>query len=276
MDLQLFGRVLWLHRVIVGFGLVLVCALTAFSMLKYTDGHFAYRQQEKWQTTSKILVTQSGFPEGRVAVGDDPDRFVKLAYLYASFIDADPVRRLIEQKPFTDSEQVFANAIVVEGSGASLPIIDITGIAATAPRSAALTANATSALLDYISRNQARARIKGANRVVVQLIQSPHETKLVQSRPVTLPIMTFLASLSLVFGFVFVLDNVRRSRDPVAEDPSTPVPTPVSAAGQAVPVPAPAPVAAVTEERAVTRRWQVEPDEGDETWGSRQPKRRSS
>ena len=178
-------------------------------------------------------------------------------------------RAVIERNPKTAGEQVTASAVVVQGIGAYLPIIAVTGIAATAPRSAELTAKATSALLAYISQNQERAGIRANNRVVVQRMQSPTQTSLIQSRPITLPMMVFIAGLSLVFGFVFVLDNLKGSRDPVTQ-PELPAAAPV-------PPPPPAPVAEVTEERSSGRRWQVETDEADEApaWGSRVSKRQS-
>jgi hypothetical protein len=247
MDLQLFGGVLWRHKVIVSIGFLLAILLAVLSMVRSTDAGLTYRQQEKWQTSSKILVTQTGFPEGRIAVGgDDADRFVKLAYLYASFIDADSVRARFEQRPKIKGEKVVANAIVVQGSGASLPIIDVTGVAATEVRSKALTRRATDALLQYIARKQESARIADKNRVIVQLIQSPAEAKLVQGRPLTLPILAFLASMSLVLGFVFVLENLKRSRR-LAEEAAIEEP--------------PAPVQAVTDDRTSSRRWKVEDDD---------------
>src|SRR3954451_14555472 len=146
MDLRLLAQVLSRHRGVVAIGLVLVGLLTVLSVVRITSSGVSYRQQEKWQTSAKLLVTQAGFPEGRVRAGANPDRFIGLAYLYASFMDADPVRTLIERNPETAGEQVSANA-VVKGNGSYLPIVAITGIAATANRSAELTAKATNALL---------------------------------------------------------------------------------------------------------------------------------
>jgi len=275
MDVQLIGAALWRHKWLVGFGLLLAAFVTAFSMVRYSDGKFAFRQHEGWEATSKILVTRAGFPEGSVASSaDDNDRFVQLAYLYASFIDADAVRARFEPrppKPKIPGESVDASAIVVSSSGASLPIISVSGIAPTPARSIALTRKATDSLLDYISERQELASIAAKNRVHVQLIQTPDEPVLVKPRSRTLPIMVLLATMSLVVGFVFVLDNAQRSRrradEPVADD-LPPQMVNVATPRRRDPVDAVEPdpqanVREVARRRAVSPRWQVKDDDAD-------------
>jgi hypothetical protein len=271
MDVQLIGAALWRHKWLVGIGLVLAILVTAFSMVRWSDGKLVFRQHEGWESTSKILVTRAGFPEGSVAsAADDDDRFVRLAYLYASFIDADSVRSRFEPKKI-EGESVDANAIVVQDSGAALPIISVSGIAPTPARSIALTRKATNALLGYISQRQELADIATKNRVRVQLIQTPDEPLLVKPRSRTLPIMVLLACISLIVGFVFVLDNAQRSRRRVEElgsEESAPqvvgVATPPRRdPTETIETDAQPSVREVARRRAGSPRWQVKDDDAD-------------
>lgn len=272
MDVQLIGAALWRHKWLVGFGLVLACLVTAFSMVRLSDGKLVFRQHEGWETTAKILVTRAGFPEGSVAAAaDDDDRFVRLAYLYASFIDADSVRSRFEPTPKIPGESVDANAIVLGSNGAALPIVSVDGIAPTPARSMALTRKATTALLGYISQRQELADIAAKNRVRVQLIQTPDEPTLVKPRSRTLPIMVLLATISLVVGFVFVLDNAQRSRrragELVSEEPSPQVvgvpPQRLRDPAETIETDPQASVREVARRRAVSPRWQVKDDDAD-------------
>lgn len=226
MDMQLVGQVLWRHRRVVAAGLGLAIVLAAFSMVRIGGSGLSYRQDQQWATTSKILVTQAGFPEGRVVSTDtvDGSRFTSLADLYASFVDTDPVKQLILAQGAKIKGKVAAATITSDGnSNEQLPIIGITGIAATANDSILVTRRATNALLQYIQQQQNDANIAPKNRVMVQLIQSPGKTKMVRGRPMTLPIIVFLGVMSLALGLVFVLENLARSRRGAVDGLSTPM-----------------------------------------------------
>ena len=271
MDVQLIGAALWRHKWLVGFGLVLACLVTAFSMVRLSDGKLVFRQHEGWQTTAKILVTRAGFPEGSVAAAaDDDDRFVRLAYLYASFIDADSVRSRFEPTPKIEGESVDANAIVLGSNGAALPIISVDGIAPTPARSTALTRKATTALLGYISQRQELADIATKNRVRVQLIQTPDEPTLVKPRSRTLPIMVLLATIFSWSGSsscsttpsaraVGPGARVGRAAPQVVGVPPQRLRDPV----ETIETDPQASVREVARRRAVSPRWQVKDDDAD-------------
>ena len=69
VDLNLYLRVLWRFRLIVAIGLVLAISLAFASLVKVGFAHgslsLSYRQQPTWQSTTRLFVTQEGFPWGR-------------------------------------------------------------------------------------------------------------------------------------------------------------------------------------------------------------------
>ncbi len=213
MDIGLLGRVVWRFKWIVVVGLVLAILLTILATFRVgTNGTLSYRQQDKWASYSQVFVTQEGFPWGRLrpAGSVDTSRFVSLAILYSGFVTSDPVKRLIREKGPTIPGQVQAAAIPSSpGSQDFLPIISVAGIAATKDASVRLTRRATNALVDYIRAQQSANGIRPSDRVVVQVIQGPGRTTLLAGRSKTVPIMVFLAVLTLVMAIVFVLENLR-------------------------------------------------------------------
>ena len=71
MDLNLYLRVLWRFRLIVVVGFVLAITVAFASVAKVgADGSLSisYRQQPTWQGTTRLFVTQQGFPWGRTVL----------------------------------------------------------------------------------------------------------------------------------------------------------------------------------------------------------------
>src|SRR6185312_14284597 len=107
MDFGLYVRVLWRFRVIVLLGLLLGTSLAALSLVKVGTDGVSYRQDELYAATTRLLVTQTGVPEGRLygtspseAVDPngpvvDPGRFNNLAVLYSELATSDPVKILM-------------------------------------------------------------------------------------------------------------------------------------------------------------------------------------
>jgi hypothetical protein len=213
MDVGLLGRVIWRFRWIVLAGFVLAVLLTFVSTVRIgSNGKLAYRQQDKWASYAQVFVTQQGFPWGRLqpTTSVDSSRFVSLAILYSSFVTSDPVKRLMRAAgPHIPGEVQAAAVMSSPGSQDALPIISIAGIAATKDASLALTGRATTALVKYIRVQQNANEIGPQNRVIVQIIQSPGRSTLLAGRSTTVPIMVFLAVLTLVMAIVFVLENLR-------------------------------------------------------------------
>jgi hypothetical protein len=226
MDLALYARVLWRFKVVVVLGFVLAAALATLSMVRITSEGVEYRDSELWASTTRLGVTQNGFPWGRLLAtidfgeaGDgpvkgagiplaNPNRLNELAVLYSELARSDPVRRkMLEAGPV---EGEIATSPVLGGDGrVMLPLIDLTAIA-TSPRAAVVLADrAASAVNTYIREQQIANKVPSADRVVLEQLERPSRPELYQGRPKTLAIVVFLAVLFASVGLAFLLENAR-------------------------------------------------------------------
>ena len=176
MDFQLYGRVLWRFKWLVLLGLVLAVTLAAFSMLRVTSNGVAYRQSVLWSSTTRLLVTQKGFPEGRLLIqppgqtsgtGDiaDPNRLNGLAILYSELATSDPVRALmLRDGPIHG--KIIATAVAVGSNNFMLPLIDVMGIANSPAGAIRLAERSATALQSYLQTEQAANNVPASDRVV--------------------------------------------------------------------------------------------------------------
>lgn len=221
MDFGLYVRVLWRFRLLVVLGLVLAMALTTLSVVRVGSNGVTYRQSELWSSTTRLLVTQTGFPEGRL-YGEtptgreapespvvDPGRFNNLAVLYSELAESDPVRLLIRRDgPIRG--QIAATPLVAGGEfKTQLPMIDITAISTSPLRAIRLAQRSGNALMTYISDKQRASSVPPADRAVIQPVVRPTKALLVQPRSKTMPIVVFLAVMSVTVGLAFLLENLR-------------------------------------------------------------------
>ena len=225
MDLSLYGRTLWRFKFIVLAGVVAAAGLAFLAAYRVgPGGKLIPRQAERWASYSQIFVTQQGFPSGRIRVATsvDSSRFVALALLYAGFANSDPVKQLMRGMGTPIAGQIESTAVLSSTGGTdALPIISVAGIAATRSDSLELTARATKALVTFVRQQQAANGIPANNRVLVQEIASPGRSTLLSPRSTTVPIMVFLAVLTLVVGIAFALENLRPRIRSVERDERT-------------------------------------------------------
>lgn len=242
MDLQLYARVLWRFRLIVLLGLVLALTLALLSTVRVGRDGATYRSPELWSSTMRLIVTQSGFPEGRLYALEapkpgedpatttpmasrlgipvaDPARFNSLAILYSELATSDAVRQLMRrQGPIRG--QVVATPLRDERSGTLLPLIDLAAIS-TSPRSSILlTMRASKALSSYLETQQRANNVPESDRVVVEPIVLPKGAQLFRPRSKTMPIVVFLVIMFAVVGLAFLLESIKpRSREAAAQEP---------------------------------------------------------
>ena len=226
MDFQLYARVLWRFRVIVVLGVTLALALALLSMVRVSQEGVSYRDPELWSSSVRLLVTQNGFPEGRLYAQDmaqpgaeatgrgtlvaDPARFNNLAILYAELAASDPVRQLMrEEGPVRG--KIVATALRDEQSGTLLPLIDLAAISTSPQAATTLALRGANALNTFLQHSQGANKVPAGDRVVVRTIVQPEtrEAKLFQPRSKTLPIVVFLVVMLAVFGLAFLLDNLK-------------------------------------------------------------------
>ena len=113
VDFQLYARVLWRFRLLVVCGLLLATTLALLSVVRVSPDGLKYRQTELWSSTTRLIVTQQGFPWGRLLAEDPslsaeaaaqprdsarrPEPAQQSAVLYAELATSDPVRKLMRR-----------------------------------------------------------------------------------------------------------------------------------------------------------------------------------
>src|SRR2546423_956952 len=158
MDIELYGRVIWRHKLIVVLGFVLALTLAFLSYAKVGANGIGYRDSEQWVSYETMSVTQPGFMEGRLAaIGADPSRLTLLAVLYSKYADTDAVREAIwPNGPSKDESIEAAPVLALPGSSSTsaLPIISIAAFSQTGKGSQRLAARTGDALIRYIEQRQ--------------------------------------------------------------------------------------------------------------------------
>lgn len=221
MDFRLFARVLWRFRLLVLLGFILATALSMLALVQVSSEGLKYRQSELWASTTRLLVTQTGFPEGRLYAQQpdmsadptvpvaDPGRFNNLAILYSELATSDPVRRLMRQDgPITG--KVVATPLVAGGEfRTQLPMIDITGISTSPIAAIMLAQRSGKALTSFIQAQQEASHVPVADRAVLQDVVRPTRAVVFQPRSKTMPAVVFLVVMFATVGLAFLLENLR-------------------------------------------------------------------
>jgi hypothetical protein len=236
MDFRLYSRVLWRFKWLVALGLVLGASLGLLAVVRVSSDGLTYRQSELWTSTTRLGVTQNGFPWGRLLAQEvtpdeqaerlgiplaDPNRLNTLAVLYAELATSDPVRRqMLEDGPLRG--KIIATPVVVGENRVMLPFIDVAAIA-TSPRGAVVLAQRAADAFGVFMRDQQVAnRVPAADRVIVQQLVRPKPPKLFQPRSKTMPVVVFLAVMFATIGLAFLLENLRPPRRPEEDAQSEP------------------------------------------------------
>jgi hypothetical protein len=221
VDFGLYIRVLWRFRLLVLLGLTLAMTLALLSTVRITSDGVKYRQTELWASTTRLLVTQTGFPEGRLYAQQpengvqptvpiaDPGRFNNLAILYAELATSDPVRRLmLRDGPAVG--QVIATPLVAGGEfKTQLPMIDITAISISPRGAIALSQRSGTALARYLRERQVASEVPPEDRAVIQQVVRPSQATIFQPRSRTMPVVVFIAVMFAAVALAFLLENVR-------------------------------------------------------------------
>ena len=246
MDLSLYGKVLWRFKWVLAVGFVLAIGLSFLSLVSISFSHgIRYRQPQTWQAQSTLLLTQKGFTVGRSvvptqvppasAIGKtltivpkyaDDSRFSGLAMLYASLATSDDVMKLMKKTgPPVRPGTVDAEPVYTSGGSSTLPLIQISGFATTPAAALHLADRATKAFESYLASQQTAAQIPDDQRVLVQELNQPRVPTLRAGRKKTIPVLIFIAIMTIAVGLAFILENIRpRLQEiPLQMQPSLPV-----------------------------------------------------
>jgi hypothetical protein len=234
MDFRLYARVLWRFKPIVLLGLLLALSLSLLSVVRVSSNGFKYRESELWSSTTRLSVTQQGFPWGRLYAQEpttdgqlpapadtggppitDPQRFNNLAVLYAQLTSSDQVRQVIRRDGPVRG-QIIANPLVAGGDiKIQLPLIDLMAISDSPLGAMVLAQRGARGLQTYLSEEQRAGHVPKSDRVVIQQVVRPTQARVFQPRSKTMPLVIFLAVMLATVGLAFLLENVRpRKQEP--------------------------------------------------------------
>jgi hypothetical protein len=252
VDLTRHAAVLWRFRAVTAAGVVLAVLLAILAAYQPTwDGGPALRARgfETWEANSSILVTQPGFPEGRVTLptkelgeglttteGDpavtpsappkdqvefaDPARLAGLADLYSKFLTSDEVLNRVPGRP--TSGQIQASPFQSSQGGLVLPVIQLTSAAGSEADARKLNVQVFNSLRAVLAKQQKANDIATGKRVEVKVIDAPEAT-LTAGRKHTGSILAFLLCMLGTVAVAHLLAGVRDRGDD--EDTLLPVET---------------------------------------------------
>ena len=232
MDLPLYWRVLWRFKFLVGAGFAASIALSilAYAHVSLAGGKpkLTPRQAEQWHAEGLLLISGRGFPWGtsdqKYVPGDparglppvpvgDIGRLSSVAMIYSQLADSDEVKRETRPKPQPPMEKVATSPYAPASAppGTVLPMVALSAEAATPARAAALVDARIDAFVHLIEKRQADAGTPKADRIVVDELNraSAGTATLVAGRKKTMPMVVFIAVMTMTCGLAFVLENLR-------------------------------------------------------------------
>jgi hypothetical protein len=231
MDLSRHLAVLWRFRVVTAIGLVLAVVFAVLAAYKPSPNGLEKRGASTYSSSSRLLVTQAGFPEGRVVLpapplGEeqrpdsvgfaDPARFMALADLYTKLILSDEVRRQIPEHP--TPAQVDAEPIASVSGAPILPIIELSTTSKSPAAARELNMHTVAALRGLLKRRQANNDIPVGERVQIGLLNAPSRGVLMASPTHTASILALLLCLIGTLAVTHLLEAIRLRREGSIED----------------------------------------------------------
>lgn len=221
-----------------GFALGIVLATLASYQLGWKGGpSLTPRGSEVWTAVSSILVTQPGFPEGRVTLPEsqtdkgvtangrpavsknappqdqlefaDPGRLANLADLYSKFLTSADVLTRVPGRP--KAAQIEASPFLASAGGQTLPIIQLSTNSDSEKGAERLNLAIHASLRSVLTERQRANQIAFGRRVEVRLIDPPVLT-LTSGRSHTTSILALLLCLLGTLAVVHILEAIRVNR----------------------------------------------------------------
>lgn len=223
MNLERHLAVIWRHKVIVVTGVLLGGVLAFLAAFSVSGGTIERRGVETWSSESSLLVTQRGFPWGRVTLPGqaevagtkqqfgDPGRFSTLAMLYSVISYSDEVRESLPERP--DRDQIQAVPLDATGNGAVyLPIVRLTTTADTPAGARSLNRNTVVGLRTLLTTQQRQSSISPDERVQLNVLNAPSAPVLVSGRSMTAPLLAFLLCVLGAIAFAHIVESLSNFR----------------------------------------------------------------
>jgi hypothetical protein len=236
VELERHLGVFWRHRRLLGIAAFLGLVLAFVAAFKVPE--MKRRGETVYSSTSTIMVTQAGFPWGRVVLpgsadvpgatdapttGDsssksdnqidfaDPGRFSNLATVYSILAHSDEIRLRLKQK--VTPEQITAAPLDVNGRGDQfLPMIDITTTDKTAAAAFDLNSATIKALNNYLVEQMDSNDVPRRQRVELTTINKPTPPILVEGPSFAPPMLAFLLAIIAGISVCYILENFKLGR----------------------------------------------------------------
>jgi hypothetical protein len=262
MNLRRHAAILWRYRFIVAGSFILAVTMAVLAVCQVNGTKLSWRAQETFSSTSTLLVTQHGFPEGRILLGDptqpldqekqtgadkseqfgDPNRFSSLAVVYSYFAQSEQVRAIM--RPVPKPDQVIVTPVTAGPNQSVLPLLTLTTTANSALDAKQLNRSAISALTTYLGDQQKQGKVARDNRVELQTLNPPSTPIVTIGRSKTPAIVAFVLVMAAGLALAYCLDNLfpggamrrRKGEDDEEElqreEPAFPPVQPVGSAAQ--------------------------------------------
>lgn len=243
MDVALHLRVIWRFKGVLLAGVLVGIAAAVLAAYEVSfDGRpkLTPRGAEEWTSRSELLVTQRGFPWGRVTLpgatapgeptlapapprtGDgsklqyaDPGRFATLASLYSVISFSDQARARLPEPVEPEQIQAVPRSLD-ETSGIVLPVVVILTKHDTKAKARELNVHTVAALRDLLREQQLRAQIPPNERVSLQTLNFPSVPVKAVGRSLARPILAFVLSLICAIAWTHILHNLGGLSGPFA------------------------------------------------------------
>lgn len=244
MNLARHAAVLWRFRAVTAAGLFLGIFLAILASYSITTHGLVARGTATYGSQSQILITQNGFPEGRVVLPTapltgstadgakpkvdpnqlefaDPNRFLALADLYTKLLVSDEVRGRIPEHP--SPAQIVASPLPAVSGAPILPIIQLDVQSTSAVGATQLNRHTIEALRKVLEEQQAKNNISPAQSVQIRTVSAPSPGALTAGPSHTASILALLLCLIGTVAVTHILASLRpqepaRGMDDVALD----------------------------------------------------------
>ena len=237
MNLARHAAVLWRFRLVTALGLLLGIALAIFAT--YQVPSMKPRGVETWSSESSLLVTQPGFPEGRVILpapivtdkdGDgvpdesavkqqafgDPGRFTMLADLYAQLAVSDQVLRRVPEHPAP--AQIQAVTVQSTSGAITLPVIKLSTMSDSPAGAQRLNAHMFDALRTDLEQGQAKNGVPKDERVELSMLSRPTPPFMVSGPSKTGAVLALMLCLIATIAVTHLLEALRNRKTAAAGD----------------------------------------------------------
>jgi hypothetical protein len=236
VELERHLGVFWRHRRLLGIAALLGLVLAFVAAFKVPE--MKRRGDTIYSSSSTVMVTQPGFPWGRVVLPGsasvpestdtptteesasksdnqidfaDPSRFSNLATVYTILAQSDAIRSRLKQK--VKPGQITAAPLDVNGRGDQfLPMVNITTTGKTAGAAFDLNSATIKALNDYLVEQMDASDVPRRQRVELTTINKPSGPILVEGPSFAPPMLAFLLAMIAGVSVCYILENFKLGR----------------------------------------------------------------